>query len=228
MMGYGLIKELPETEQPREKLVKHGVEHLSNQELLAILIRTGRANHSALDIAKDVLYHDSRGLGALGTMTIEELTTIKGIGTSKACQLMAGIEIGKRVIDFQYAKERITCPDDAFEHLRTRVAYLKKEKFFTLLLDTKNQIIAVEDISTGSLNASIVHPREVFHYAIKKNAKSMILAHNHPSGHPDPSKEDHQITERLIEVGKIVGIEVIDHIIIGKDSYYSFKEHSEL
>lgn len=227
-MGYTLIKELPENEKPREKLLKHGVERLSNQELLAILIRTGRANYSALDIAKEVLCHDSRGLVALGNMTIEELTTIKGIGESKACQLMAGIEIGKRVIESEHTKDKVTCPNDVFDHLKVRVRHLKKEKFFTILLDTKNQIIAVEDISTGSLNASIVHPREVFHYAIKKNAKSMILAHNHPSGHPSPSKEDHQITERLVEVGKLVGIEVIDHIVIGRETYYSFKEHFEL
>lgn len=227
-MEYMLIKELPNEEKPREKLLKHGVSALSNQELLAILIRTGRANYSALDIAKDILCHDTRGLVALGDMTIEEMVSIKGIGPSKACQLLAGIEIGKRVVETQLSKDKITCPNDVYEHLKTRVVHLKKEKFFTILLDTKNQIIAVEDVSTGSLNASIVHPREVFHHAIKKNAKSMILAHNHPSGHPEPSKEDHGITERLIEVGKIVGIEVLDHIVLGRDTYYSFKEHFEL
>lgn len=227
-MDYVLIKELPDNEKPREKLMKRGVSALSNQELLAILIRTGRANYSALDIAKEILCQDTRGLIALGDMTLEEFVSIKGIGPSKACQLMAGIEIGKRVVETQLSKERITCPSDVYEHLKTRVVHLKKEKFFTILLDTKNQIIAVEDISTGSLNASIVHPREVFHYAIKKNAKSMILAHNHPSGHPEPSKEDHGITDRLIEVGKIVGIEVLDHIVLGRDCYYSFKEHFEL
>jgi len=227
-MHYGLIKELPETEKPREKMLKQGPSRLSNQELLAILIRTGRTNYSALDIANEVLYYDKRGLIALGNITIEELTTIRGIGPSKACQLMAGLELGKRVMDSNYSKEKITCPDDVFQHLKMRVVHLKKEKFYTLLLDTKNQIIAVEEISTGSLNASIVHPREVFHYAIKKNAKAMILAHNHPSGHPAPSQEDKGITERLVEVGKIVGIEVIDHIILGKESYYSFKEHFDL
>lgn len=227
-MNYGLIRELPETEKPREKMITYGASQLSNQELLAILIRTGRENHSALDIAKDVLYYDKRGLAALSNITIEELITIKGIGPSKACQLMAGIELGKRVMASDHFKEKITCPKDVFEHLEVAVTHLKREKFFTLLLDTKNQIIAVEEISTGSLNASIVHPREVFHYAIKKNAKSMILAHNHPSGHVTPSKEDKQITERLVEVGKIIGIEVIDHIVLGKNSYYSFKEHFEM
>lgn len=227
-MNYGLIKELPETEKPREKMMTYGASQLSNQELLAILIRTGRENHSALDIAKDVLYYDKRGLVALSNITIEELISIKGIGPSKACQLMAGIELGKRVMASDHFKEKITCPNDVFEHLEVTVAHLKREKFFTLLLDTKNQIIAVEEISTGSLNASIVHPREVFHYAIKKNAKSMILAHNHPSGHVTPSKEDRQITERLVEAGKIIGIEVIDHIVLGKNSYYSFKEHFEM
>lgn len=227
-MSYSLIKELPDTEKPRERLAKYGVESLSNQELLAILIRTGRANFSALEIAKEVLCHDSRGIVALGNLTIEELTSIKGIGPSKACQLMAGIEIGKRVMDAAYSKERITCPNDVFEHLKTKVIHLKREKFFTILLDTKNQIIAVEEISTGSLNASIVHPREVFHYAIKKNAKAMVLAHNHPSGHPAPSDEDLMITERLVEAGKIVGIEVVDHIILGRETYYSFKEQFDL
>ena len=228
MVNYGLIKELPDTEKPREKMLTYGAGQLSNQELLAILIRTGRANYSALDIAKDVLYYDKRGLVALSNMKIEELVTIKGIGPSKACQLMAGIELGKRVMASDQFKEKITCPGDVFEHLQVQVAHLKREKFFALLLDTKNQIIAVEDISTGSLNASIVHPREVFHYAIKKNAKSMILAHNHPSGHPAPSKEDKMITDRLVEAGKIIGIEVIDHIVLGKNSYYSFKEHFEM
>ncbi|MBN2899454.1 MAG: DNA repair protein RadC [Clostridia bacterium] len=227
-MHYGLIKEMPDTEKPREKMLKSGVAQLSNQELLAILIRTGRENHSALDIAKDVLYYDKRGLAALSNITAEELVTIKGIGPSKACLLLAGIELGKRVLASEHYKDKITCPGDVYDHLKVSVMHLKKEKFFALLLDTKNQIIAVEDISTGSLNASIVHPREVFHYAIKKNAKSVILAHNHPSGYPAPSKEDKQITERLVEAGKIVGIEVMDHIVLGNESYYSFKEHFDL
>ncbi|HEY8362708.1 MAG TPA: DNA repair protein RadC [Tissierellaceae bacterium] len=219
------IKELPVTERPRERLFSHGAAALSNEELLAIIIRTGNKEDTALDLARRLLSRDERGLVALRDITLQELIETKGIGKCKAAQIMAAIEIGKRISYYDaLSKVKISNPSTIANLFMDEMRYLQKEHFRILLLDTKNQIIATEEISIGTLNASIVHPRDVFRAAIKRNANSIILLHNHPSGDPTPSNEDINITRRLLEAGNLMGIKVLDHIIIGDNKYVSFKE----
>lgn len=219
------IKELPMTERPREKLYINGPEALSNEELIAIIIRTGNKNDSAIDLARKILSRDNRGLISLRDTTLQELMETKGVGECKGAQILAAIELGKR-INYKDAlnKVKINEPTTIANLFMDEMRYLQKEHFKVLLLDTKNQIIVTEEISVGTLNASIVHPRDVFKAAIKRNANSIILIHNHPSGDPTPSNEDINITNRLIDGGNLIGIKVLDHIIIGDNRYISFKE----
>lgn len=219
------IKELPETERPREKLYNYGPKALSNEELIAIIIRTGNKEDTAIDLARRLLSKDDRGLVALRDTTLQELMETKGIGKCKAAQILAAIEIGKRINYLDaLSKVKINEPSTIANLFMDEMRYLQKEHFRILLLDTKNQIITTEEISIGTLNASIVHPRDVFRAAIKRNANSIILIHNHPSGDPTPSNEDINITRRLLEAGNLMGIKVLDHIIIGDNKYISFKE----
>lgn len=219
------IKDLPETERPTEKLLSHGVETLSNEELIAVIIRTGNVRSTAIDLGKQILSLDSRGLRFLIDSTVEELKYVKGIGDTKAAQILAAVELGRRIsYSDGLEKIKITSPMSIANIYMGEMRFLNKEHFRIILLDTKNQIITTEEISIGTLNASIVHPRDVFKVAIKKNANSIILIHNHPSGDTRPSREDINVTLRLEEVGKIVGINVLDHIIIGDNKYLSFKE----
>lgn len=178
-----------------------------------------------MELSKELLSKDNRGLVYLRDTTLQELMETKGIGECKASQILAAIELGKR-INFLYAldKVKINQPNTIADLFMDEMRYLQKEHFRIVLLDTKNQIIVTEEISVGTLNASIVHPRDVFKVAIKRNANSIILIHNHPSGDPTPSREDINITNRLADVGNLVGIKVLDHIIIGDNKYISFKE----
>ncbi len=219
------IKELPESERPREKMYQYGPSALSTEELLAIIIRTGHGENSALDLARRVVGLNQRGLTALTDVSIDDLMEINGIGQCKAAQILATIEIGKR-ISYEDAldKVKISDPKTIADLFMTEMRYLQKEHFRVILLDTKNQIISTEEISVGTLNASIVHPRDVFKAAIRRNSNSIVLIHNHPSGDPSPSREDINITNRLVEAGSLIGIKVIDHIIIGDDRYLSFRE----
>ncbi|MDF2839706.1 MAG: hypothetical protein K0Q99_477 [Clostridia bacterium] len=218
------IKELPENERPREKLTKYGAEVLSNAELLAILLRTGTKNESAIDIAYKILKQQD-GIGFLLDSKAEELSSIHGIGPAKAAQLKAAVELGKRLATQTYKKEVfIRCSKDAANSVMEDMRYLKKEHMKAILLNIKCGLVSIEEISIGSINSSIVHPREVFAPAIKKSCASIILVHNHPSGDPTPSQEDINITRRLMEGGKILGIEVVDHIIIGDGKYISLKD----
>lgn len=219
------IKDLPVSERPREKLCKYGADSLSNSELLALIIRTGYRRDTALDLANKILRLDSSGLAHLTNVTLEELMEINGIGACKAGQILATIEIGKRLNRWgNKDKLRVTSPKVLFDLLTDEMKFLKKEHFKIAILDTKNQIISIENISIGTLNASIVHPRDVFNISIKKNANAIILIHNHPSGDTSPSKEDVNVTYRLKEAGELLGIKVLDHIIIGDNNYLSFKE----
>lgn len=223
------IKDLPISERPREKLQQLGPEFLSNDELIAIIIRTGSKTESAIELSRKVLSIDNRGLAYLRDTTLEELMEVKGIGKCKGAQILAAIEIGKRLSYSEALKKvKITNPETIANLYMDEMRYLHKEHFKIALLDTKNQIIVTEEISVGTLNASIVHPRDVFKVAIKRNANSIILIHNHPSGDPAPSNEDINITNRLIEAGKLIGIKVLDHIIIGDNRYISFKEKNLL
>ncbi|PAB61377.1 hypothetical protein CCE28_02810 [Anaeromicrobium sediminis] len=222
---YLTIKDMNKEERPREKIVNMGVNSLSNAELLAVIIRTGTKEASALDLAQRILAIDEKGIGYLQNCTIEELSKIKGIGKTKACQILSSIELGKRLARSVNKRNiNIKSPKDIASMYMEEMRCYNKEYFKTILLNTKNKIISTELISIGTLNSSLVHPREVFVQAIRRSASSMILLHNHPSGDVSPSKEDINITKRLIEVSHIVGIEILDHIIIGDGSYYSFKE----
>lgn len=221
------IKDLPKEDRPRERLQRYGAQVLSDAELLALLIRTGTPAESALVLAQRILKGDGgkTGLAFVADASIEELSKIKGIGLAKSVQLKAAIELGRRI--YSYAKKDIVAintPYDVKNLLMEEMRFLEKEHFKVILLNIKNHVISVEDISIGSLNSSIVHPREVFKPAIKRSSASIILAHNHPSGDPTPSREDIDITRRLCEAGKILGIEVIDHVIIGNGSFVSLKE----
>ncbi|CDF58127.1 RadC family protein [Thermobrachium celere] len=218
------IKDIPIEERPRERLIKYGESALSNAELLAIILRTGTKSESALDLAKKILSMYG-GITFLANSSVFELSKIRGIGFAKACQIKACIELGKRLNSFKgQEKVKITCPEDVALLVMDEMRFLTKEHFRVIFLNTKNYVIQVKDISIGSLNSSIVHPREVFLEAIKQSSASIILCHNHPSGDPNPSSEDINITKRLIDAGKILGIEVLDHLIIGDGKYISLKE----
>ncbi len=224
-----MIKNVPHSEQPRERLMSIGAEALTNSELLAILIRTGSTKQSALEVGKALLAGCNDNLTELSEMTIQELCSFEGIGESKACQLLASLELGKRVKQTGILqRSKMSSPVEVVNFFNAELDNIKVEKFIGVFLNTKNEVINWEVISVGSLNASIVHPREVFNRAIRRNAASIIAVHNHPSGHISPSKEDINITKRLYEVGQLVGIPLIDHIIIGKNKYYSFKEENQL
>ncbi|HZK37850.1 MAG TPA: DNA repair protein RadC [Clostridia bacterium] len=222
---YTTIKNMPISERPREKMITYGCQSLSNAELLAIVLSTGTKDKTAIDLARGILNMSSEGLRTLTNCTMEELMQIRGIGLAKASQVIAAVELGKRIaLTTNVNNYKIQGPEDISNLLMEEMRYLNKEIFNIILLNTKNNVIAIENISIGSLNASIVHPREVFNIAIKRSSSAIILAHNHPSGDPKPSMEDINITKRLIEAGTIIGINVLDHIIIGDGIYFSMKE----
>jgi DNA repair protein RadC len=223
-----MLRDLPHEERPRERMMHYGAESLSQAELLAILLRTGTRRESAIHIAQQMLGKIG-GLRGLVDLSIEELTEIKGIGPAKAVQLKAGIELGRRLAISRFTMPVIIrCPEDAAEILTEQLRYLQKEHFVCLFLNTKNHVIGQETLSMGSLNASIVHPREVFRAAIKCSSASIICAHNHPSGDPTPSPEDISLTSRLLQAGEIIGIDVLDHLIIGDSSFVSLKEKGHM
>lgn len=219
-----MIKELPYEERPREKLIQYGAETLSNTELLAILIGSGTKEVSAIMLANRILALEGEGISYLTNCLPEELSDIPGMGMAKSCQIIAAIELGKRIATKPKGKKiNIKSPDEVASLFIEEMRYLKKEYFKVLLLNTKNEIIMIENISIGSLNSSVVHPREVFCTAIKKSACSIIAVHNHPSGNPMPSQTDIDITKRLMEAGELLGIKVLDHLIIGDGTYISLK-----
>jgi len=214
---------LPENMRPREKLLRSGEATLSDTELLAILIREGTSGLSALELAQQILAEHGGSLRFLRETSIEELTCHPGIGPAKAALLKAAVEIGRRISIDVKQKLVIKSPDDVKHLLMEDMRFLQQEHFRVLYLDRKGGLIFIEDVSKGGLHSAIVHPREVFKTAIKRSAASVILVHNHPSGDPNPSTEDIQITRRLIEAGNLIGIEVLDHIIIGEHKYCSLK-----
>ncbi|MEW9105129.1 DNA repair protein RadC [Paenibacillus sp.] len=224
-MGHSpLLRDLPHEERPRERMMQYGAESISHAELLAILLRTGTRNESAITLAQRILNQVGQ-LRHLHDMSITELTAIRGIGDAKALQLKAGLELGRRMSRSCLEDAlQIRQPQDAADLLMESMRYYDKEHFICLFLNTKNRIIAQETISIGILDASLVHPREVFKAALKCGAASIICAHNHPSGDPTPSPEDVALTRRLLEAGEIVGIELLDHLVIGDNQYVSLKE----
>ncbi len=218
------IKDLPEEERPREKLLRLGAEKISNAELLAIILRTGNKQETALDLAQKILKL-VKEFRELPYLSVEELAEIKGIAQVKAIQLKASLELGRRMaVALREHNVDITSPADVFNFMAEEMRYLEQEEFRVIFLNIKNKIIAAEVIFKGSLNSSIVHPREIFRLALKRNAASVILLHNHPSGDPKPSSEDINVTNRLVEAGELMGIKVLDHIIVGEKNYVSFRE----
>jgi len=221
---HSAITKWPRDERPREKFMKNGPSALSDAELLAILLRTGAGNITAVDLAKAIMkeYHS---LDRIASKSYLDLKQFKGLGNAKAIMISAAFELGRRAAVQQKNKRiRINTPQDAVNIYQSELRDLNQEVFKVILLDSANHIIDSKIITTGILNSSIVHPREVFRHAILELAASIILIHNHPSGNPEPSQDDIQITRQMVEVGKIMGIPVNDHIIIAKDKYASFAE----
>ncbi|MFV8828758.1 RadC family protein [Alkalihalobacterium sp. APHAB7] len=223
-----LIRDVPNHERPRERLLADGAKYLSNQELLAIILRTGSKDESVLQLAHRVLQKFD-GLTMLKDATVEELKEIKGIGEAKAVEVCAVLELGRRITNLKLEERYvIRSPEDVSRYVMEDMRSLTQEHFVCLYLNTKNHVLHRETIFIGSLNASIVHPREVFKEALRRSAASFICLHNHPSGDPTPSREDIEVTKRLGECGKILGIELLDHVIIGDRTYISLKEKGYL
>lgn len=222
------IKAMAKEERPREKLLKLGANSLSNEELLAIMIRTGTKEISAIELARKIINMDKTGISYLTNVTLQELQKIKGIGLAKACQILAALEFGKRISKSKINSISLNSPSKIANLFMQEFIFLKKEVFKIILLNTKNELIVDLNVSVGILNATIVHPREIFIEAIKRSSNSIILMHNHPSGNPSPSIEDKNLTKRLLEGGRILGISILDHIIIGDGIYFSFKEQGLL
>lgn len=223
------VHDLPLSERPRERLLKHGIEALSAQEILALILGRGIKDESVIVTAQKLL-STFGNLKNIAAASMEELTKIKGIGPAKAAQIKAAFELSKRLEDSsdKDRKTTVKSPEDAIKSVKNQLKGKKKEHFLVLSLDTRNHLINTQTISIGSLDSSIVHPREVFKEAISSTAASVIFAHNHPSGDPTPSEDDIKLTKRLVEAGEILGIEVLDHIIICDKDYISMKSRNLL
>ena len=222
------IKDWPEDERPREKLLRQGAAILSDGELLALLIRSGTGQETAIDLGRRILT-EQRSLRTIAGMSAQELMRIHGIGEAKAVELLAAFELGRRVQGSKLdERTTIRTPEDVVRILQPRLRDLKKEVFYVLLLDSKNGLQREQEVTRGTLNASLVHPREVFKPAIDFLAASVVVAHNHPSGNPEPSGEDKEITKQLVEAGRILGIPLRDHIIIAGNGYTSLAERGLL
>lgn len=222
------IREIPHHERPRERFIKEGPDALLTYELIAIILRTGSREDSVLNLSKKILYQ-AKTLRALSMLDIADLTSIKGIGPSKAIQLLAAFELGKRMHSEDYQKRlKVHNPESIYLFLKDKLELKTKEHLIGLFLNSKGELIKKETIFVGTLNSSVIHPREIFKEAVKVSAASIVIAHNHPSGDPSPSAQDIEITKRLHQNGLMMDIEVLDHIIIGQNKYFSFKEHQML
>lgn len=224
MQDYKIrILDMQKEERPRERLIKNGASALSDSELLAIILRTGSKKENVINLSQRIL--GEYNIKQLSQINITQLMKVHGIKESKAAQISACFEIARRLESFNSVeKPKISSPEDVYRRLFPRMREQKKEMFIELCLDTKNQILKEEVISVGSLNANVVHPREVFKLALTESAAHIIVAHNHPSGDPTPSREDIEITKKLVETGNIMGITVLDHVIIGDGRHFSMKE----
>ena len=221
---YFKIKELPQHERPRERLEKLGAEALSDAELLAIILRTGMQGVSAVGLANRILLKFG-DLKAIASASLEQLCQIAGVGPAKAVQVKAAFDIAKRLSQFRPGeKPVISSSRDVFALLADEMRLQEKECFKALYLDIKNHVKKVETISVGTLSASLVHPREVFKSAVRDNCAAVIIVHNHPTGDPSPSTHDMETTQRIKAAGKVLGIELLDHVIIGEGRYFSYKD----
>jgi DNA repair protein RadC len=229
MEEYGRkIPEWPEDERPRERLMRYGADALSDAELLAIILRTGNGRATALDLAREIL-NTYPGLRRLDSQPIQHLMALKGIGAAKACQIKAALELSKRLVQEKWKKtDRIQCSDDAFHYVHLRMRDLPREVFRVLFLTNRHDIIEDLELFRGSLTESVVSSREIILQAVRTNAAAVILVHNHPSGEASPSPEDRQITSKIVQACRFVDIQVLDHIIVGKDHFFSFADQGLL
>lgn len=218
--GAGTIQDMPRVERPREKLMRYGPEKLGEEELLAVLLRTGMRGRNALELAGDLLRRFGRA--DLAKAGYAELHAAPGLGPARACEILAAFELARRYLNGKKAGIYLK-PRDIWEELRD-IREQKKEHFVVFFLDTRNQEIKRDIVSIGTLNYNLVHPREVFEPAVKNLAASVIVAHNHPSGCLEPSDEDLSLTKRLAQAGKLLGIEVLDHVIVTREGFMSFKQ----
>lgn len=220
------IKDMPVAERPRERLLKLGTKSLSTTELLAILFRFGYLNQSAIDIAKTLL-SQLNNVSELREKTVKELMNVRGIGVTKAISILAAIELGERVLTNSEERIQISSPNDVYQYVKYDMLHLEQEVLTAIYLDVKTNVIAKKQIFKGGLNQSLIHPREVFKYAVKYSAYSLILVHNHPSGDPTPSKQDIEVTKRFQQAGKLLQIELLDHVIVTNNNYLSILEYSD-
>jgi DNA repair protein RadC len=230
MASYQTIKDWPEEDRPREKLLAKGAHALTETELLAIILRNGNAStgESAIDHAR-ILLNQFGGLGGIEAASASEIAAVKGIGPAKVAQLKASLEIGKRIGSRKWGTgQPLRSAEDVYQHFRENLGREKRELFYVVLLNNKNRKMREVKVSEGSLTASLVHPREVFNPVIRDSAAGVIFVHNHPSGDPAPSPEDIDITKRLKEVGDVMGVRVLDHVVIGHDRYFSFNDKGML
>lgn len=219
------VRDLPQEDRPRERLQEVGVDNLSAQELLALVVEKGGKKGQTVFTTVQKLLAQFGSLNKIKEASLEELQRIEGIGIATACKLKAAFKLGEKAQN-QHKRygQKIESPEDVYNLLKNNLTAKKKEHFKLISLDSRNCLICIDNISVGTLTANLVHPREVFASAIANRAAQIILAHNHPSGDPEPSEDDLKITKRLVETGKILGIEVVDHIIITKTGFSSFKE----
>lgn len=217
------LKEWPETERPRERLIKHGAQSLSDAQLLAIVLRTGSNGKTVLETAVELI-NKFGGLKGIEEASIKELKSFKGLGTAKIAQIKASFELGRRALSQKGQEQAFNSARIVYDYFFPKLNGLKKEVFITLLLDTKLKLIKEVKVSEGTLNQSLIHPREVFKEAVKESAYAVILIHNHPSGDPAPSEQDIEITKKLKKASEILEISLLDHVIIGNGSYFSMKE----
>ncbi len=221
------IKQLPPELRPRERLLAAGPSALSDGELLGLLFGIGNRDKTAVELAGEVI-SEAGGLHGLYDVSVHELVKVNGIGEAKACIILAAVELGRRIGQVRNpGRPVISSPADVDRLLRGRIANLDRENFVVVLLNTKNEVIESPLVSVGTLSSALVHPQEVFKPAIRASAASVILAHNHPSGKVEPSREDREVTRRLVGAAEILGIEVLDHVIVG-DGFYSMKEYGKL
>lgn len=223
-----MIRDIPKCERPRERLIAYGVEALSNEELLAIILKSGTRNKSVKSLASEVL-NNAVEIDRLKDCGINLLTSINGIGETKACEVLASIELGKRIyLIGQKNKYKIKTSKDVYNLMKYDLSLKQQEYFYCLYLNNKNEVLERKLLFMGTVNKSLVHPREVFKYAYLSSASGIICIHNHPSGDVNPSRDDIILTEKLVEIGRIQAIPIIDHIIVGDDSYYSMSESLDL
>ena len=220
-----MIKDIPSSERPRERALKYGVNNLTNEELLSIILKTGTKNNSVKSLSSTIL-SSVKNIHDLKNITINKLKNINGIGNVKAIELLCSLELGKRVY-YNVEKDNIKLNTSTliFDYFKDLFLYEKQENFYAIYLDSKSKLISFKLLFKGTINSSCIHPREVFKYAFLESAYSIVVMHNHPSGDPTPSIEDKEVTSHLFEIGKMVAIPVVDHIIFGNDKYFSFYEY---